>query len=50
MKYLKSGIEASQDRQGKRKTEDQMSEVEKLRAQNKMLQADFIKIKWKLIF
>ncbi|WP_276358470.1 transposase [Cohnella caldifontis] len=38
-KYLKSGVEALQDRRGKRKTEDAMSEVEKLRAQNALLQA-----------
>ncbi|WP_035119581.1 helix-turn-helix domain-containing protein [Cohnella panacarvi] len=39
-KYLKSGVEALQDKRGKRKSEDEMSEVEKLRAQNKLLQAE----------
>lgn len=39
-KYLTSGVEALQDKRGKRKSEDQMSEVEKLRAQNKLLQAE----------
>lgn len=39
-KYLKDGVEALQDRRGKRKSEDEMSEVEKLRAQNKLLQAE----------
>lgn len=39
-KYLKDGVEALQDRRGKRKAEDEMSEVEKLRAQNKLLQAE----------
>lgn len=39
-KYLSSGVDALQDRRGKRKSEDQMSEVEKLRAQNKLLQAE----------
>lgn len=39
-KYLKSGVDALQDRRGKRKSEDEMSEVEKLRAQNKLLQAE----------
>lgn len=39
-KYLKSGVDALQDRRGKRKTEDKMSELEKLRAQNKLLQAE----------
>lgn len=39
-KYLKFGVEALQDRRGKRKTEGEMSEVEKLRAQNKLLEAE----------
>lgn len=39
-KYLKSGVDALQDKRGKRKSEDAMSEVEKLRAQNKLLQAE----------
>jgi transposase len=39
-KYLKDGVEALQDKRGKRKSEDEMSEVEKLRAQNKLLEAD----------
>lgn len=39
-KYLKSGVEALQDGRGKRKHEDKMSELEKLRAQNKLLQAE----------
>lgn len=39
-KYLKSGVEALQDNRGKRKSEDEMSEVEKLKAQNKLLQAE----------
>ncbi|HHY26240.1 MAG TPA: helix-turn-helix domain-containing protein [Desulfitobacterium dehalogenans] len=39
-KYLKDGIDALQDRRGKRKSEDEMSEVEKLRAQNKLLEAE----------
>lgn len=39
-KYLKYGIEALQDKRGKRKSEDEMSEVEKLRAQNKLLEAE----------
>jgi transposase len=39
-KYLTSGVDALQDRRGKRKSEDQMSELEKLRAQNKLLQAE----------
>ncbi|QDX91923.1 transposase [Brevibacillus laterosporus] len=39
-KYIKSGVDALQDKRGKRKSEDEMSEVEKLRAQNKLLQAE----------
>lgn len=39
-KYLKSGVDALLDRRGRRKAEDEMSEVEKLRAQNKLLQAE----------
>lgn len=42
-KYLTSGVDALQDRRGKRKSEDEMSEVEKLRAQNKLLQAENIR-------
>lgn len=38
-KYQKDGIEFLQDRRGKRKSEDQMSELEKLKAQNKLLEA-----------
>ncbi|SCZ82128.1 Helix-turn-helix domain-containing protein [Acidaminobacter hydrogenoformans DSM 2784] len=39
-KYESSGVEALQDRRGKNKPEDQMSELEKLRAQNKLLEAE----------
>jgi len=39
-KYLKGDVGALQDRRGKRKSEDKMSEVEKLRAQNKLLKAE----------
>jgi len=39
-KYLKDGVDALQDRRGKRKTEDEMSEVEKLKARNKLLEAE----------
>lgn len=38
-KYEKGGVEALQDRRGKRKEENQMSELEKLKAQNKLLEA-----------
>lgn len=39
-KYLKDGVGVLQDRRGKRKSDDEMSEVEKLRAQNKLLEAE----------
>jgi transposase-like protein len=39
-KYLQSGVEALQDRRGKRKSEDEMSEVDRLKAQNKLLEAE----------
>jgi transposase len=39
-KYEKDGIESLQDRRGKRKSEDEMSELEKLKAQNKLLEAE----------
>ena len=39
-KYLKDGVEALKDKRGKRKSEDEMSEIEKLRAQNKLLEAE----------
>jgi transposase len=39
-KYLNKGVEALQDRRGKRKSENEMSEVEKLKAQNKLLEAE----------
>ncbi|GAA0373828.1 transposase [Bacillus horti] len=39
-KYEKNGVTALQDKRGKRKAEDDMTEVEKLRAQNKLLEAE----------
>ena len=39
-KYLTEGVSGLQDRRGKRKSEDEMSEVEKLRVQNKLLKAE----------
>jgi len=39
-KYEKNGVEALLDRRGKCKPEDKMSEIEKLKAQNKLLQAE----------
>jgi len=39
-KYESDGVEALQDRRGKTKPKDQMSELEILRAQNKLLEAE----------
>lgn len=39
-KYENNGVEAVQDRRGKRKNENEMSELEKLKAQNKLLEAE----------
>lgn len=38
-KYKEFGVEALRDKRGKRKIADEMSEIEKLRAQNKLLEA-----------
>lgn len=39
-KYKKSGVEALQDKRGKRKNASEMSELEKLKARNKLLEAE----------
>jgi transposase-like protein len=39
-KYESHGVEALQDRRGKRKNENELSELEKLKAQNKLLEAE----------
>lgn len=39
-KYEKGGVEALQDKRGRRKAIEEMSEVEKLKAENKLLQAE----------
>jgi transposase-like protein len=39
-KFNEGGADALQDKRGKRKTIDEMSELEKLRAQNKLLEAE----------
>ena len=38
--YENNGVEALQDRRGKKKDENEMSELEKLKAQNKLLEAE----------
>lgn len=40
VKYGKDGVEALQDKRGKRKSIEDMSEIEKLKAENKLLQAE----------
>jgi len=40
VKYESDGIEALKDNRGKRKSEDEMSELERLRAENKILRAE----------
>ena len=39
-KYENDGVEALQGRRGKRKKENDMSELEKLKVQNKLLEAE----------
>jgi len=39
-KYQDGGVDALKDRRGKRKDVDQMNELEKLRAENKLLKAE----------
>ena len=40
VKYEDGGVDALQDRRGKRKSEDMMSELERLRAEVKLLKAE----------
>lgn len=40
IKYEKGGVEALQDNRGRRKSIEEMSELEKLKAENKLLQAE----------
>jgi len=40
VKYESDGVEALKDNRGKRKPEDQMTELERLRAENKILRAE----------
>lgn len=39
LKYEKNGVEGLQDKRGRRKSENEMSELEKLRAENRILRA-----------
>lgn len=40
VKYEANGVEALEDKRGKRKSENEMTELEKLRAENKILRAE----------
>lgn len=40
VKYEEKGVEGLQDRRGKRKSQDEMNELEKLRAEVKILRAE----------
>lgn len=50
IKYESKGIEALQDNRGKRKTQDQMSELERLRAENKLLRAEKEQAQMEMLF
>lgn len=39
IKYDKSGVDALIDRRGKRKSEDEFTEIDRLKAQNRLLEA-----------
>ena len=50
VKYEKNGIQGLQDKRGKRKSEDELSEIEKLRAELKMEKAKRIKAEMEASF
>lgn len=49
-KYQSDGVEGLVDKRGKRKTENEMSDLEKLRAENKLLQAEKQKAELEVTF
>lgn len=49
-KYQSNGVEGLIDKRGKRKPENEMSELEKLRAENKLLQAEKRKAELEIAF
>jgi len=50
VKYETDGVEGLQDRRGKRKSEDDMTELERLRAENRLLRAEKEKAKMEASF
>jgi transposase-like protein len=50
VKYESGGVEALQDNRGKRKSENEMSELEQLRAENKVLKAEKERAKMEVSF
>lgn len=50
IKYESDGVTALKDNRGKRKTEDQMSELERLRAENKLLRAEKEQAQMEMLF
>lgn len=49
-KYESKGVEALKDKRGKRKLESEMTELEKLKAQNKLLSAENTKKQMEIDF
>ena len=49
-KYQSNGVEGLVDKRGKRKTKSEMSELEKLRAENRLLQAEKRKAELEIAF
>lgn len=50
IKYNSGGVEALQDRRGKRKSENEMSELEKLRAKNTLFEAENRRQQMEIVF
>lgn len=50
VKYKEKGVEGLRDRRGKRKSQDEMNELEKLRAEVKILRAEKERAKMEISF
>ena len=50
IKYEAGGVEALQDRRGRAKPQDEMSELERLRAENRLLRAEKERAKMEVSF